>query len=77
MATDPIPDDLLALTRRHREAAAETRRAAQEGGNVVAATKAQALLAGELAGYRAEHPEWATVGAQKRLRDAAGETGEA
>ncbi|WP_329368663.1 hypothetical protein OG896_24380 [Streptomyces sp. NBC_00669] len=72
MADDAIPDDLLDLQRKHAAAMAETRRAAQDGGDVVAATKAEARLAAELLAYREAHPEWATVGAQKRLREAAG-----
>jgi hypothetical protein len=73
---DDIPTDLLDLHRRHAAAAAETRRAAQEGGDVVAATKAEARLAAELLAYREAHPEWATVGAQKKVRDAIAEAAE-
>ncbi|BBB01119.1 hypothetical protein RVR_8376 [Actinacidiphila reveromycinica] len=64
----PIPADLLDLTRRHQAAMAATREAGE--GELVAATRAEAALARELLAWREEHPEWATVGAQKRVRDA-------
>lgn len=74
MADTPIPDDLLALSRRHAAAHAETARVAREGGDVVTATRVEAALAAELADYREAHPEWATVGAQKRVREVLAES---
>lgn len=71
MAAEPIPADLLTLARGHAAAMAATRSAARGGGDVVAATTAEARIARELHAYRAAHPEWASSAAQTRVREAA------
>lgn len=73
MVDDPIPDDLLSLAREHAAAMAATRSAARDGGDVVAATTAEARIAREVHAYREAHPEWATAAAQTRAREAAAE----